>query len=66
VHVDPRLRQYVGEQRLEHAVERGALRRRQRHAAVARHVPIRKQLEFARQQRAVVLGQHAGPAGALP
>ena len=62
---DLRLRQIVIEERSENGAQIGHLTGVERKTEVPGDIPVRKQVEFSLQQRAVVHGQNAGAAGAL-
>ncbi|MPN54149.1 hypothetical protein SDC9_201818 [bioreactor metagenome] len=58
--------QAVGDDAVEGLGQRGLLRRIERHATVPGHVPVRKKLQLAAQQRLVIGRQHARARGLLP
>ena len=62
MHIDLRLRQVVGQQRVEHLLQLRRLFLVQRLAQMAAEIPFRKQRQLALQQRPIVFGQYAGPA----
>ena len=65
MHVATRLGQHVGQDLLETLLQHQGFLLGQRHALVSGNVPVRVQHQLAQQQFTVVLGKHAGLAGAL-